>query len=122
MKISHRFAPVRQDVYDIFGLDGASIRIGFDYGINNRLMIGGGRSSKEKIFDGFLKYKILRQASGKRTMPVSLSCLTDYQIKSEKFDNPERDNKFSSRIYYPLVLILKPVAMSSNYILPMHRI
>lgn len=106
MKISHRFSPVRQGLYDIFGLDGATIRIGFDYGLSNRLMIGAGRSSKEKLYDGFLKYKLLRQSSGKRNMPVSLSYVADAQIKSEKWDNPERDNKFSSRVYYTHQLLL----------------
>jgi hypothetical protein len=58
-KISHRFGPVRNGIYDLFGLDGASIRFGFDYGITDRLMVGVGRSSKEKIIDGFAKYKVL---------------------------------------------------------------
>lgn len=99
-KISHRFSPVNNGLYDIFGLDGASIRIGLDYGITDRLMVGAGRSSKEKIYDAFAKYKILRQSSGKRQMPVSLSYLVDAQIKTVKFPNPSRDNLFSSRLYY----------------------
>ena len=99
-KISHRFSPVNQGFYDIFGLDGATIRIGLDYGITDRLMIGAGRSTKEKIIDGFAKYKILRQSTGKRNMPVSLSYLVDAQIKTVKFSDPNRDNLFSSRLYY----------------------
>lgn len=99
-KISHRFSPVGNGFYDIFGLDGASIRIGLDYGITDRLMVGVGRSSKEKIYDGFAKYKILRQSSGQRRMPVSLSYLVDAQIKTVKFTDPNRDNLFSSRLYY----------------------
>jgi hypothetical protein len=105
-KISHRFGPVRQSVYDFFGLDGATIRIGFDYGITNRLMVGIGRNSNEKIFDGFLKYRILRQSTGKRNMPVSLSYLIDGQIKTVKFSDTERDNKFSSRLFYTHQLLL----------------
>lgn len=105
-KISHRFGPVRQGLYDMFGLDGATIRIGFDYGITKRLMVGIGRNSNEKIFDGFLKYRILRQSTGKRNMPVSLSYLIDGQIKTVKFADEERDNKFSSRLYYTHQLLL----------------
>jgi hypothetical protein len=105
-KISHRFGPVRQSVYDFFGLDGASIRIGFDYGITDRLMVGIGRNSNEKIFDGFLKYRILRQSTGKRNMPVSLSYLIDGQIKTIKFSDTERDNKFSSRLFYTHQVLL----------------
>jgi hypothetical protein len=99
-KISHRFGPIRNGLYDVFGLDDASIRIGLDYGVTDRLMVGFGRSSKEKIFDGFAKYKILRQSSGLRKMPITLSYLVDAQIKTVKFSDPNRDNLFSSRLYY----------------------
>lgn len=99
-KISHRFGPIRQGIYDLIGLDGAAIRFGFDYGINNRLMVGVGRNSYEKVFDGFIKYKILRQSSGRRNMPVTLVYLTDAQIKTVKFSDETRDNKFSSRLFY----------------------
>lgn len=105
-KISHRFSPVRQGLYDWFGLDGATIRIGLDYGITDRLMIGIGRNSKEKILDGFAKYRILWQSTGKRQMPVSLSYLIAADMKTIKFSDPDRDNKFSSRLYYTHQLIL----------------
>ncbi len=105
-KISHRFGPVRQGIYDMFGLDGAAIRIGFDYGITKRLMVGIGRNSNEKIIDGFAKYRILRQCSGKKNIPISLSYLLDGQIKTIKFSDAERDNKFSSRLFYTHQLLL----------------
>lgn len=100
VKISHRFSPVRQGPYDLFGLDGATIRIGADYGVTDRLMVGIGRNSFEKVIDGFAKYKILRQSTGKRNMPVTLCYLVDAQIKTEAFSDKERDNKFTSRLYY----------------------
>lgn len=105
-KISHRFSPVRNGFYDIFGLDGATIRFGFDYGITDRLMVGVGRSSKEKIYDGFLKYKILRQSSGKKNMPITLSYLVDAQIKTVDFPEQDRENLFSSRLYYTHQLLI----------------
>jgi hypothetical protein len=105
-KISHRFSPVRQGLYDIFGLDGATIRFGLDYGITNRLMVGAGRNSREKIYDGFVKYKILRQSSGARNMPVTVTYLADAQIKSVKFADPSRDNKFTDRLYYTHQLLI----------------
>lgn len=99
-KISHRFAPVRNGIYDLFGIDGASIRFGLDYGITDRLMIGLGRNSREKIIDGFAKYKLLRQSSGKRNMPVTLIYLVDAQVKTVKFADDTRENFFSSRLFY----------------------
>ena len=105
-KISHRFSPVRQGLYDIFGLDGATIRFGLDYGITNRLMVGAGSYSREKIYDGFVKYKILRQCSGAKNIPVTLTYLADAQIKSVKFADPSRDNKFTDRVYYTHQLLI----------------
>ena len=83
-KISHRFTPLRQGVYDLFGLDGATIRFGLDYGITDRLMIGVGRNSREKIIDGCAKYRILRQSKGTRNIPISLAYLFNTKIKTLK--------------------------------------
>ncbi|MDX1940199.1 MAG: DUF5777 family beta-barrel protein [Saprospiraceae bacterium] len=106
VKISHRFSPISEGFYDIFGLDGATIRIGVDYGISDRLMIGLGRNSYEKTFDGFVKYKILRQSTGKKNMPLTLVYLADAQIVTLKFQNPERENFFSSRLFYTHQLLI----------------
>ncbi len=100
VKISHRFSDISDGFYDLFGLDGATLRMGVDYGVTDRLMIGIGRNSFEKIFDGFAKYKILRQSTGKVNMPITLVYLADFQIKTLNFTEPERDNKFSDRLYY----------------------
>src|SRR4051812_34233418 len=57
VKISHRFGTIAGatgGAYNFFGLDNATMRMGFDFGLNNRLMIGFGRSTFEKTFDGFL--------------------------------------------------------------------
>ncbi|HAD14725.1 MAG TPA: hypothetical protein DCF33_20040 [Saprospirales bacterium] len=105
-KFSHRFNPLRQGLYDMFGLDGASIRIGADYGITDRLMVGAGRSSYEKTIDGFVKYKILRQCSGAKTMPVTLAYVTDVQINTLKFEEPNRDNKFTDRLSFTHQLLI----------------
>ncbi|MBS1589480.1 MAG: hypothetical protein JST52_07700 [Bacteroidetes bacterium] len=73
-RVNHRFGLLTQGFKDFFGLDGANTRIGFDYGITNWLMIGIGRSSYFKEYDGFAKVKILRQKTG-NAMPVSVSYL-----------------------------------------------
>ncbi|MDO8970549.1 MAG: DUF5777 family beta-barrel protein, partial [Saprospiraceae bacterium] len=90
-KFSHRFNPIRQGLYDMFGLDGASIRIGADYGVTDRFMVGFGRSNYEKTLDGFAKYKILRQSSGAKNMPVTLAYLVDAQVRTLKFAEPDRN-------------------------------
>lgn len=105
-KISHRFGPVRNGLYDIFGLDDATIRIGLDYGINDRLMVGVGRGGREKVIDGFAKYKLLRQSTGKRNMPITLSLLTNMEVKTVRFADQERDNKFTDRLFFANQLLI----------------
>ena len=72
--IQHRFGQLNSGSYNFFGLDNATLRLGLDYGITDRLDVGIGRSSYLKTFDGFLKYKLLRQTEG-AGMPVSVSVL-----------------------------------------------
>jgi len=99
-KIAHRFGVLNGGFYDLFGLDQASMRIGVDYGLTRWLTIGLGRSSFEKTYDGFTKIKLLRQSTGKKKMPLSLSLFAGSAIKTVAFSEPERDNYFSSRMYY----------------------
>ncbi len=106
IKISHRFGFVSSGIQELFGLDQASIRIGGEYGISDRIMIGLGRSSFEKTYDGFIKYKILRQSKGKRNMPITASLLATTAIKTLSFQDPDRDNLNSSRLYYTFQAIL----------------
>lgn len=106
MKISHRFGFINGGPYELFGLDEATIRIGLDYGINDRLMVGWGRSSFEKTYDLFAKYKILRQSSGKVSMPITLSWFGSTAITTMKWQQPQRENYFSSRMYYTHQLLI----------------
>lgn len=68
--ITHRFGTLNSGAYEAFGLDNSVVRIGLEYGITDRLMVGIGRSSYDKTFDYFGKYKALQQSE---TMPVSLT-------------------------------------------------
>lgn len=78
LRISHRFGPVNSGLYNFFGLDNATMRLGFDYGITDNLMIGVGHSTFRKTYDGFLKLKLLRQSEGEVNMPVTMSLLAAF--------------------------------------------
>ncbi len=106
IKISHRFGMLNQGAYDLFGLDNATIRIGADYGISDRLTIGAGRSSFQKTYDGFVKFKLLRQSTGKRAMPFTVAAFASTAIQTMKWQDPDRENFFSSRLYYAGQLII----------------
>ena len=105
-KVSHRFKPVDEGFYDLFGLDGASQRFGGDYGITNDLTVTLNRNSYRKAFDLGLKYRFLRQSTGKRTMPITAALFSSIACETQKYDNPDRVNYFSSRLFYVNQLII----------------
>lgn len=104
--ISHRFGPINQGAYELWGLDQATMRLGFEYGIHRLLSLNIGRSTYQKTYDGALKFSLMRQSSGKKHHPVSIVYYTGVAINSLKWENPERTNFFSSRLAYTHQLIV----------------
>jgi len=98
--VSHQFGRINEGTYELFGLDKATMRLGFEYGITDWLAVGIGRSTLNKTYDGSVKLKVLRQSSGLKSMPVSLSYFTNMAVNSLKWSDPERKNYFSSRLQY----------------------
>lgn len=72
VRILHRFGLINQGYKQFYGLDNATMRIGFDYGVTENLMIGIGRSTFRKELDAFAKFRILQQTSGYKATPVSI--------------------------------------------------
>lgn len=96
LKINHRFDYLNSGFYDLFGLDRATMRIGGDYGITDNLNVGLGRSTEQKTYDGFAKYRFLRQSD---QMPVSAVVIAHIGVNTLKFigiDDPE----FHQRMHY----------------------
>lgn len=99
-RISHRFGPINGGPEEFFGLDGATTRLGLDYGVTDWLMVGVGRSSYFKEFDGFVKAKILRQTDDNR-MPVSVSYVGAASAQTNEVVMPAgQDYLFSNRLAY----------------------
>lgn len=72
LEIKHRFSLI-QNYHNLFGIYGsANTRIGLNYGITDRLMIGAGTTKDFKLQDIQWKYAILQQTED-NSMPVSLS-------------------------------------------------
>lgn len=100
MRILHRFGNVNKGAYEFFGLDNATMRLGFDYGISKNLMIGIGRSTNKKELDGFVKYRLIHQAKGRGAMPFSFLLVGGSSMTMLKFADTTRKNYFSSRLGY----------------------
>jgi hypothetical protein len=94
MLIQHRFGDISGGFYELFGLDEASMRIGFDYGITKNLNIGVGRSSYMKTFDSFIKYRFLAQSS---TMPLTLTATVAGSFPTIKDVIPDEYSDFSEK-------------------------
>jgi len=95
----HRFGSLSDDFfYNFLGLDNAQVRLGIDYSFNDWLNVGVGRSSFEKTYDGFVKAKLLRQCTGAKNVPLSLTLFTSAFINTLKFTNgldPDLVNRMS---------------------------
>lgn len=67
--ISHRFGSVNSGFIDnFFGLDEAKIRLGLEYSLTDKWLLGAGRSTIEKTYDLYSKYKVVAQSN---KMPIT---------------------------------------------------
>jgi hypothetical protein len=107
-RISHRFGTLNSGTYGLFGLDQSVIHFSLEYGLKDWLMVGVGRGSYNKTYDTFAKFRLLRQSSGAKWMPVSLSYFTSVELNTLKFPvRPEgSSNYFSSRLAYVHQLLI----------------
>jgi len=98
--MAHRFGSFNDDyLYNFFGLDNAQVRMQLDYGVTDRLNIGIGRSSFLKVADGFIKYQLLQQQQGKRTVPVSIALHSSTNYRNARYTDGI-DHSMSDRFSY----------------------
>lgn len=106
VRILHRFGLIN-DAKNLFGLDQASMRFGFDYGITNDITVGVGRSTLDKEWDGFIKYRPLQQSvGGKHPSPVSVVVVSGMTISTMPWTYPNRHNYLTSKMgFYNQVIV-----------------
>lgn len=104
--IGHRFGRLNSGWRELYGLDNALIRLGFDYGISNDFNIGIGRSSFEKSYDSYVKYKFLKQKSGAENFPFTATWISTVFLNTAEWPHPDRINYFSSRLAYHHSILL----------------
>jgi hypothetical protein len=92
--IQHRFGDISGGFYELFGLDHASMRLGFEYGFTKNFTAGIGRSTYFKTFDSFLKYRILTQTV---SFPFTLTATASGSLPTIKNVFPEEYNDFSGK-------------------------
>ncbi len=105
VRICHRFGLISLGPRQFYGLDIASMRLGFDYGITNNLMVGLGRSTFRKELDGFAKLRLLQQATGYKAVPVSILLAGGATVWTEQsFDSVKPRFADRSACYLQLII------------------
>lgn len=100
-RISHRFGKLNSGAYQFFGLDQATMRLGFEYGLTDDLMIGAGRSTSQKVYDFFAKYKLLKQSSGAKNIPVSVTLFGGTGVATV-----DKEREFQDKLYYTAQVLI----------------
>ena len=101
LQIHHRFSLI-EDIHNLFGIYGsANTRLGLNYGITDRLMIGAGTTKDYKLQDLQWKYLILQQTED-NSMPVSLSYYGNVvlDLREEEAFGPEESYRAIHRLSY----------------------
>lgn len=110
--IMHRFGKISDGAYELFGLDNATIRLGLDYGITDRLMLTLGRSSFNKTYDASFKYRLISQSED-RIRPVSLGLNAGLAYTSVRYtDKPFMNGKYRTDYFAQLLIARK---FSTNF-------
>lgn len=102
--ISHRFGSLSSGVQQLWGLDNSTIRIGLDYAFTDNINVGFGRSSLQKHYDFYLKYRFLQQRK-QGGSPVSLVYYTNAAVRTIQTPQTE-DLSFTNNLTFVHQLLL----------------
>lgn len=97
-RILHRFGRVNLGPREMFGLDQARMRLGFDYGLGKHLTMGIGRSTLQKEVDFFIKTRLLQQTTGVKAVPLSVILIGGITMQTVK--RPDSVSLSDKTAYY----------------------
>ncbi len=92
-----------------FIADKLSTRLALEYGISDRLTLGAGGTTLDGVFDGFLKYKLIRQRSDGKGSPLSITLFQNGSYRSKRnrpFPDVNRFDEFSDKLAFTSQLLL----------------
>lgn len=124
MHIAHRFGRLNGGFYDLFGLDEATMRLGFEWGATDWLGVSIGRSTWEKTYDLGTKISLFRYTSNDFKLASSL--FAGWSVNTLRNYFPENEENLGSRSTLNLQLMLaagykrfsfqvSPVILRNNY-------
>ncbi|HKI87920.1 MAG TPA: DUF5777 family beta-barrel protein [Draconibacterium sp.] len=92
--IQHRFGDINGGAYQLFGLDQATMRLGFEYGLGENINVGIGRSTFMKTYDLFGKVRFAQQNSD---FPLTVVATVGGSLPTIKHVFPATNNSFSDK-------------------------
>lgn len=109
-RITHRFGNVGAasggGVHNFYGFDNAAnIRMAFEYGITDNLMIGVGRSKVQEAIDGFVKWRFLSQTTNNK-VPLTIAVMGNTAVTPMRDPTGGEWTKFLHRVSYTGQLII----------------
>lgn len=108
-QIHHRFSLI-ENYHNLYGIYGAAnTRLGLNYGVTERLMIGVGTTKDYKLQDIQWKYLILQQTED-NSMPVSMSYYGNFVLdlqKKEAFGPVERYRDIHRFSYFNQLIVAR---------------
>jgi hypothetical protein len=97
--IHHRFGKI-SEISDLFGIYAPSnIRLGFNYGVTNKLMLAVGTEKDNKMQEFGWKYNILSQTKS-NSVPVALSYYGNVNLDARDKEVFGENYKFTNRFCY----------------------
>ena len=100
--IAHRFGQISDGPYELWGLDNASMRMAFDFGITDRIAVGLARNTYQKTYEANAKVRLIEQGA----FPLSLTGYSVMMCNGLRFSQAEVQNYFTSRLSYAHQLVI----------------
>lgn len=95
--LAHRMGVIGTGASGMFGLYQANSRFGADLGLNRFLNIGIGSTSQQKLYDGYIKTRLVKQSN---KFPLEISVFTSIAIIALKPDYPEDKQAAWQQVFY----------------------
>lgn len=93
--IQHRFGEIDGGLYELFGLDQATLRLGFEYGFGQNINLGFGRNTYMKTYDVYGKFRFARQSE---SFPITLVATAGGSVPTIRDIFPDEYDSFSEKV------------------------
>jgi hypothetical protein len=105
-RVAHKFGKLNTGANHFFGFDNSNSFLEMDYAIANWWNVGVGRATLGEQTAGFTKFRLLRQSTGARVMPVSMTAIAHVEYGTQHFDDEVRNSNKEDRFDYTSQLLI----------------